>query len=195
MYRRTPLAVLVALVALLTGASAAVAKPVAHTPDSLLHQGPPAYEVKYLKAHERVVKKLGAQAAGRNFVIDGALSKRGVAHAANRERIVNSTERLALMLNPPEAETAVAPVETTTTYSAPTTTSTATGGYAIPEYIVQCESGGDYNAVNPSGAYGAYQIMPGTAAGYGCDLSTPEGQDQCAAEIYAAEGAAPWECG
>ena len=39
------------------------------------------------------------------------------------------------------------------------------GGYAIPREIVMCESGGDYNAVNPSsGAYGAYQIMPSTSA-------------------------------
>ena len=28
-----------------------------------------------------------------------------------------------------------------------------------------------------SGAYGAYQIIPSTAAAYGCDLSTPAGQD------------------
>jgi hypothetical protein len=85
------------------------------------------------------------------------------------------------------------PVVPETEAAAPVTTST--GGYAIPDYIVACESGGDYTASNPSGAYGAYQIMPETAAGYGCDLSTPAGQDACAAEIYATEGAAPWDCG
>jgi hypothetical protein len=69
------------------------------------------------------------------------------------------------------------------------------GGYAIPSYIVECESGGDYNARNPSGAYGAYQIMPGTSSAYGCDLSTPGGQDACAGKIYANEGSAPWVCG
>lgn len=76
-----------------------------------------------------------------------------------------------------------------------TTTEGTSSGYTIPSYIVECESGGDYSAQNPSGAYGAYQIMPGTAAAYGCDLSTPAGQDACAAEIYAAEGASPWSCG
>ena len=88
------------------------------------------------------------------------------------------------------AEAAPAPAETTTT--APTTSS---GGYSIPDYIVQCESGGDYSASNPSGAYGAYQIMPGTASAYGCDLSTPAGQDACAAEIYSDVGSSAWSCG
>jgi hypothetical protein len=79
----------------------------------------------------------------------------------------------------------------TTTIIAPTT-----DGYSIPSYIVSCESGGDYGAVNPSsGAYGAYQILPSTSAAYGCDMSSPAGQDACAAEIYAAEGSSPWSCG
>ena len=62
---------------------------------------------------------------------------------------------------------------------------------AIPEYIVQCESGGRWDAYNPSGASGPYQIMPDTAAAYGCDMSTHEGRIRCAAEIYADAGAAP----
>ena len=86
-----------------------------------------------------------------------------------------------------EAEAAEATTESTTT--------TATGGYTVPSYIVECESGGDYSAQNPSGAYGAYQIMPETAAAYGCDLSTPAGQDACAAEIYADVGPSAWVCG
>src|SRR5262249_7904139 len=37
------------------------------------------------------------------------------------------------------------------------------GNYVIPAAIVQCESGGNYGAVNPSsGAGGAYQILPST---------------------------------
>jgi hypothetical protein len=85
-------------------------------------------------------------------------------------------------------------------YSGDGMTSSPVDGYygtgdAIPSYITQCESGGDYYAQNPSGAYGAYQIMPGTAAAYGCDLSYPAGQDACAAEIYANEGASAWVCG
>src|SRR5262249_9542806 len=42
------------------------------------------------------------------------------------------------------------------------------GPYSIPTYIVMCESGGNYHAVNPSsGAGGAYQILPSTWAAYG----------------------------
>jgi hypothetical protein len=80
---------------------------------------------------------------------------------------------------------------------APTTVAPAAGAYSIPSGIVQCESGGDYSAVGPGttdAPYGAYQIKPSTASSYGCDLSTPEGQDACAAEIWAAEGSSPWAC-
>ncbi len=42
------------------------------------------------------------------------------------------------------------------------------GPYSIPTYIVMCESGGNYGAVNASsGAGGAYQILPSTWALYG----------------------------
>jgi hypothetical protein len=34
------------------------------------------------------------------------------------------------------------------------------GPYAIPGYIVACESGGSWSAYNPSGAAGIYQLMP-----------------------------------
>ena len=34
-------------------------------------------------------------------------------------------------------------------------------GYAIPAYIVMCESGGSWSAYNSSGAAGIYQLMPG----------------------------------
>lgn len=94
-----------------------------------------------------------------------------------------------------EQAEAAAAAETTTTTTETTTTTTDSSGYAIPEYIVECESGGDYTAQNPSGAYGAYQIMPETAAAYGCDLSTPAGQDACAAKIYADVGTSAWVCG
>ena len=42
------------------------------------------------------------------------------------------------------------------------------GDWAIPQSIVQCESGGNFGAVNPSsGAGGAYQILPSTWDLYG----------------------------
>lgn len=71
------------------------------------------------------------------------------------------------------------------------------GGSPIPGYIVQCESGGDYNAVNPSsGAYGKYQIMPFHWNGGICsDLDrSPAGQDKCAARIWETSGPGAWSC-
>jgi len=74
------------------------------------------------------------------------------------------------------------------------------GPFSIPSYIVMCESGGDYGAVNPSsGAGGAYQILPSTwqlygGAGAPQDASKEE-QDRIAAEIWADSGSSAWVCG
>lgn len=74
------------------------------------------------------------------------------------------------------------------------------GPYSIPAYIVMCESGGDYSAVNPSsGAGGAYQILPSTwqlYGGHGAPQDAPKGeQDRIAAEIWADSGPGAWVCG
>jgi septal ring factor EnvC (AmiA/AmiB activator) len=74
------------------------------------------------------------------------------------------------------------------------------GPYAIPTYIVMCESGGNYGAVNSSsGAGGAYQILPTTWQLYGGqgepqNASKAE-QDRIAAEIWADSGPSAWVCG
>ena len=73
------------------------------------------------------------------------------------------------------------------------------GDYAIPESIVNCESGGNWEAVNPSsGAGGAYQILPSTWELYGGegdpeDASAAE-QSEIAAQIWADSGSAAWVC-
>ena len=74
------------------------------------------------------------------------------------------------------------------------------GPYSIPTYIVMCESGGDYSAVNPSsGAGGAYQILPSTwelYGGQGEPQNAPKAeQDRIAAEIWADSGSSAWVCG
>jgi septal ring factor EnvC (AmiA/AmiB activator) len=74
------------------------------------------------------------------------------------------------------------------------------GPYAIPAYIVMCESGGNYSALNPSsGAGGAYQILPSTWELYG-GRGEPQNalkaeQDRIAAEIWADSGSSAWVCG
>jgi septal ring factor EnvC (AmiA/AmiB activator) len=74
------------------------------------------------------------------------------------------------------------------------------GPYAIPTYIVMCESGGNYGAVNPSsGAGGAYQIIPSTWQLYGGQgapqVASKEEQDRIAGEIWADSGPSAWVCG
>jgi peptidoglycan hydrolase CwlO-like protein len=73
------------------------------------------------------------------------------------------------------------------------------GPYAIPTYIVMCESGGNYHALNSSsGAGGAYQILPSTWAAYGGQgepQNAPKAeQDRIAAEIWADSGPSAWSC-
>ncbi len=73
------------------------------------------------------------------------------------------------------------------------------GPYSIPTYIVMCESGGNYGAVNPSsGAGGAYQILPSTwemYGGQGAPHQAPKAeQDRIAAEIWADSGGSAWVC-
>lgn len=74
------------------------------------------------------------------------------------------------------------------------------GPYSIPAYIVLCESGGNYGAINASsGAGGAYQILPSTwelYGGQGEPQNAPKAeQDQIASEIWADSGPGAWVCG
>jgi septal ring factor EnvC (AmiA/AmiB activator) len=73
------------------------------------------------------------------------------------------------------------------------------GPYSIPTYIVMCESGGDYSALNPTSmAGGAYQIIPSTWEAYGGEGLAHEAskaeQDRIAAEIWVDSGPAAWSC-
>ena len=73
------------------------------------------------------------------------------------------------------------------------------GPYAIPTYIVICESGGNYRALNPSsGAGGAYQILPSTWSAYGGQglphQASKAEQDRIAAIIWREDGPGAWSC-
>ena len=75
----------------------------------------------------------------------------------------------------------------------------AGGPYAIPTYIVMCESGGNYSALNPSsGAGGAYQIIPSTWEAYGGKglphLAPKAEQDRIARLIWENDGPGAWVC-
>ena len=78
-------------------------------------------------------------------------------------------------------------------------TNFAGGPYAIPTYIVMCESGGNYSALNPSsGAGGAYQIIPSTWEAYGGKglphLAPKAEQDRIARLIWENDGPGAWVC-
>ncbi len=65
------------------------------------------------------------------------------------------------------------------------------------EAIARCESGGDYEAENPtSTASGKYQVLDSTWDGYGgyerASDAPPEVQEAWAREAYARAGTAPW---
>lgn len=73
------------------------------------------------------------------------------------------------------------------------------GPYSIPTYIVICESGGNYGALNPSsGAGGAYQILPSTWRAYGGQglphLASKAEQDRIAAIVWREDGPGAWSC-
>lgn len=87
---------------------------------------------------------------------------------------------------------------------------TSLGGchrWAIPAYIVDCESGGRYHSSSaPNGAYSLLAAplqgvptweswRPGWAAGYSLPYEAPaKAQDEAAHRLWVAYGSSPWEC-
>lgn len=70
------------------------------------------------------------------------------------------------------------------------------GPWAIPEYVVMCESHGDWGAVNPtSGAAGAYQLLPSTYYGVcvTCDWSHLD-QHRAARAVWDRSDGSEWVC-
>lgn len=71
----------------------------------------------------------------------------------------------------------------------------ATGRYAIPCHIIQCESHGRWGAANPSGAIGPYQLL-----GWGAPWPVRTLRDKLAHHRIAARlwnggrGASNWVC-
>ena len=59
--------------------------------------------------------------------------------------------------------------------------------------VMGCESGGNPNAHNPSGASGLFQLMPIWWAGK-FDPYNPEANVAAAAALWASSGWAPWVC-
>lgn len=86
------------------------------------------------------------------------------------------------------------------TSTATTTAATSRSSSSVPpEYIKQCESGGNYQAVNPNGHYGAWQFSQSTWNSVGGtgrpDHAAPAEQDYRASILWDnGNGAGHWEC-
>jgi hypothetical protein len=170
----------IALAAAAPGVAAA-AIPAAHTASA---KGTSAAHVSaYERAYQKAVKEFGHRAPGRNIVKDGVAS----GGAPSDAQVLASLAVLERMVAPAPTTSA-----TTTSSTAPVSTAGAAGVPACAS-----ESGTNYSTgasnTNPSsGATGRYQILPSTAAAYGCSLTTPAGQDACAQTIYQHQGAGAW---
>jgi hypothetical protein len=143
------------------------------------------------KLYWSVVRHHGRRSPGRNIVTRGIRTHGRVRPPSKRE-LARSIRTFQRWLAPP-----IGPVRSSDYPPHGQTAAYQGGKWAIPTYIVMCESGGDYGAVNSSsGARGAYQLMPSTYYANGGDGSwSPADQDRVAARVYASQGAAPWVCG
>jgi hypothetical protein len=110
------------------------------------------YEQSYLEVRSRYIKEFGLRSAGRNIVREGYREDAGDVRPATRPEVIRSAERMEATLTPPAA---AATDSGDAGYTGGTSGSTA-----------QCESGGDYSAVNPAGYYGAYQFDQSTWDAY-----------------------------
>jgi hypothetical protein len=153
----------------------------------------PAHARVYEQAYHQVAQEFGPRVPGRNIIRDGLPDGQRPSDA----QTVASLTVLQRMLQPvvPAAPSATGSGAAPSTASGAVGGGTAAGGSGVP--ACASESGGNYSTgpsnTNPSsGATGRYQILPSTAAAYGCNLSTPAGQDACAQVIYANQGASAW---
>jgi hypothetical protein len=124
------------------------------------------WEKRYLEVRGEYVAEFGRKAAGRNIVRHGYQEKDGSVRDARRGEVEESTVLMAGSISTPtEVTEEAAPVEETP--AAPAESVDTSGA---PTSVVECESGGDYGAVNPAGYYGAYQFDQQT-----WDAYAPEG--------------------
>lgn len=165
----------------------------------------------YKRDYHAVATKFGSRAPGRNILRWGLPNGNRASHSD----LMRSIGVLERMLHPAPVVHYVTPTVTqpSTYRPAPAPTSSApapapaaaapqpsaSGGWAIPGYIVQCESGGNWGAVNPSsGAGGAYQIMPSTWQAYGGSglpqNASPAEQSAIARKIWNSAGPGAWSC-
>ncbi len=155
-----------------------------------------SYEKDYLKVRHRFIDKFSREKAGRNLVRWGQQEKDGDVRPARPSEVKDSTAYMRAQLDPAAGTTASSTATTSTSTTdtsstAATSTSASSGGAAASSSTAQCESGGDYSAVNPAGYYGAYQFdqstwnayAPSGYAGTNPASAPPSVQDAAAANV------------
>lgn len=215
--RRPMLAVLSVSALAVTPAAAFAVSPTKHQ----------RHQAKVLRA--QVVKAKGKRAPGRAILRDG-LRNGSQPNQKQAKRYIETLQRILHPPAPPKPVYHVvqAPVSNHTSTPQPSSTTTtnsqsptessqssssssssgsnstystpSSGSGTPPSYVAQCESGGDYHAVNPSsGAGGKWQILPSTWAAQGGQGSpqnaSPQEQDRIAGKIWnGGAGASQWSC-
>lgn len=161
-----------------------------------------------------VTAVLGNNAAGRDIVRWGVVGRHGKTHRPTRAELIRYRDvlaRILVALARSSSPTSVSSLGSPSAGSSSSTAQTAAvqnpsqaGGAsngsssgAMPTCTWLPESGGNWNAVNPSsGAGGRYQIVPSTwAANGGTGLpqdASPAEQTRVAGNILRSQGASAW---
>jgi septal ring factor EnvC (AmiA/AmiB activator) len=154
-----------------------------------------AYNARVAAAREEIAA-VRAAAAQRAAQLEAARQEEAAAIEALRSNVAAWESQVADI----QAAQAAAAEEAAAAEASPQeTVASWVGDWAIPQAIVMCESGGNFNAVNPSsGAGGAYQILPSTWELYGGrgapQNASPGEQSDIAAQIWADSGSSAWVC-
>jgi septal ring factor EnvC (AmiA/AmiB activator) len=150
-----------------------------------------AGEVARLAAARRSIVQVKAAAQARAAHFQQARAAQAAALSTLRSRMAGWTAEVR-QLQQAAAQRGADPAQTVNQWF---------DGFTIPKQIVMCESGGNYNALNPnSGAGGAYQMLPSTYKGLGGQYAGPNvapksEQDRLAAKLWnGGAGRGNWAC-
>ena len=146
-------------------------------------------------AHAQGNEQARARAAQQRAAQQAAAQQQRAAQAQAAQQRAAQEQARAAQQRAAQAQAA----QQTSAASAQQTVANWVGDWAIPEAIVMCESGGNFNAVNSSsGAGGAYQILPSTWRLYGGSGAPQDAsaslQSQIAAQIWRDSGPSAWAC-
>lgn len=152
---------------------------------SAAHARAVAFDQRVAEARDQIAA-VRASAESRAAALDAARAQQAAALASLRSQVAGWEQQ-------------VEHLQAVSAAQAQQTVGNWLGDWAIPAGIVQCESGGNFRAVNPSsGAGGAYQILPSTWRLYGGQGApqdaSPAEQSDIAAQIWADSGPAAWVC-